>query len=107
MRILLLWFTVLGVVPWVLRKTARGDFTVEQAAWILVGATVLAALPKKVMRGLTVFGGLVLLALEYSHGDPNTFWAIFEQLMALAIVLLGLTMIILAPFKSNKTRDAD
>jgi hypothetical protein len=90
MGILLVWLTVLGVVPWVLRQTARGAFTTEHAAFILIGVTAVAALPRRIRRCLPVLGGLVLFAREFSHGDPNMFWAILWQLMALAYILLGL-----------------
>ena len=50
MGIIIVWLTVLGVVPWVLRQTARGAFTTEQAAYIPVGATAFAALPRRIRR---------------------------------------------------------
>lgn len=108
MRTIYIWLTALGLVPWVLRKAAQGELTEEQAAWILVGATVLAALPRAmirvIMRVVPVCIGFVFIAREYSHGDPNTFWAIFNQLMGLAITLLGLAILVSAPFQGMGRR---
>jgi hypothetical protein len=104
MRIIVVWLTVLGVVPWLLRKTVRGDFTPEQAAWILVGAIVVCASPKIVLKFALAFGGLALFALQVAHGDPNGFWAVFTHLLALAFVLLGICMMIVGPFTSKSKK---
>ena len=109
MRVIVIWLMVLGVFRWVLAAAARGDLTAEQAAWILVGTVILATFGKKLMPFLTVVGGLVLLALEYSHGDPKALQAILWQLVHLAILLLGLTVMIqgLLPSKSKKITDEE
>ena len=109
MRVIVTWLVVLGVVRLVLTAAAHGLLTAEQAAWILVGTVVLATFGKKLVPILTVVVGLVLLAWEYSHGDRKTFEAILWQLVHLAILLLGLTMMLqgLLPSKSKRIADEE
>ena len=109
MRVIVTWLVVLGVVRLVLSAAAHGFLTAEQAAWILVGTVVLATFGKKFIPILTVVGGLVFFAWEYSQGDPRLFQVILAKLTELAILLLALTIMLqgLVPSKSKKAGEEE
>lgn len=94
MRPLLAWLAILGALPFVIRAGLNGSLSAEQAAILLVLFVVALALRVRLSRIVIPVAGVLVLAAQYSHGDPKVFQANLGALLALSLAMLGIYIMI-------------
>jgi hypothetical protein len=101
------FFTIVGILAWIIGLTARGFVSPEMAVWSLLGLVILLAIGRVTNRGLvsTAFRvglpvlSVMALATYYGDGSSQSTIAIVSHLAVLAIILFALYLMVSAPFR--------
>lgn len=108
------WFfdmlVLLTAVVWLLKLALAGYLTVEQTAIFLFGFVVLLSVSRafKIGIGRLIFrvgipiASLLAFAVTYGQGQMNQIMSILGSVLTLLVVLFGLYIMIIGPFKKGR-----
>lgn len=95
---------------WILKLALEGLLTPNQAVIFLIGIVVLVALSRilKIGAGKLIFrigvpiASLIIFAFTLGQGDVKQVTGILGSILTLVIVLFGIYIMIIVPFRKKK-----
>lgn len=107
MRLLIVFVTILAMLPTLVRWTAQGKMSVSTAAITAVLLVFLLSMGTRVLRLMLPVVGLAAFGLQYADdGTLKSFWGAIAALLPLGIALFGF-YIMFSGLRGNKRRYDD
>ena len=118
MKLILAFVTILSLVLFVVGAGSQGAFSSSTAALALVALVIFAALayPRGKLResfiGLTLkiavpVAGVAAFVVWQGHGDARASSQILGGILLIAIILFGIYVMVVRPFRSGRRRRRD